>query len=288
MKPAASARQKRVTRRDFATLVSFLTDASESTVSLAESQIKAALRANPRLRSVLASVSDIPAAARAELIAEGLWFDEAEPLFRKLLRKRPNADLEEGLCLLAGLGRPEVSREAIGRRLDEMAAAVDRMIAAEPALPTRPLHALRRYLFDLQGFRTAGAAAGPDAWSLERALETRVGAPLTLASIYLLVGWRLGLLAHGIGLPGHFIVGHRVPRGVVLIDPAQRGRVLRKKDCEVMVRRAGTTFKEEYLDPVTNRQILARTIAGLINVSSDQGARARAYWLARLYRIIEE
>ena len=49
--------------------------------------------------------------------------------------------------------------------------------------------------------------ADPDLSRLDLVLERRVGLPINLAIIELEVAWRLGLALHGVGLPGHFIVG---------------------------------------------------------------------------------
>jgi regulator of sirC expression with transglutaminase-like and TPR domain len=114
-----------------------------------------------------------------------------------------------------------------------------------------------------------------------------MGIPISLSCVYLLIGWRLNLLTHGVGLPGHFIVGHRISRGVVHIDPFNQGRILRKKDCEVMVRNAGYQFSEDLLDPVTNDQILARMIGNLLNHYTEQGNAARAHWLAQLFQSLQ-
>ena len=77
--------------------------------------------------------------------------------------------------------------------------------------------------------------ADPDLSRLDLVLERRVGLPINLAIIELEVAWRLGLALHGVGLPGHFIVGG--PDGL-LLDPAGGGRVLTRDDCQALIRRS--------------------------------------------------
>jgi regulator of sirC expression with transglutaminase-like and TPR domain len=44
---------------------------------------------------------------------------------------------------------------------------------------------------------------------LPEVVETRLGIPISLSLVYILVGHRAGLHVDGVGLPGHFIVRHR-------------------------------------------------------------------------------
>jgi len=57
--------------------------------------------------------------------------------------------------------------------------------------------------------------------------------PITLALVMIAVGARVGLRLHGIGLPGHFLVGYRPPEasptslaGARLFDPFHRGQLV--------------------------------------------------------------
>ena len=178
--------------------------------------------------------------------------------------------------------------EQLARPLDEMAEAVNGLIATAEPLPTRPVFAMRRHLFEILNFvGNEENYYDPDNLYLNRVLKRKRGLPIALSCVYLFVAWRLKLLVHGIALPGHFLVGHRVPRGVVILDPFNGGKLLRTKDCEVRVRRLGLPFKHAYLDPATNVQILSRMIVNLINIYTDRGQTARAQAMARLFQLLK-
>lgn len=279
----------RVDQKDFVLLLSFLSEKNEKTLALVKSQLRALMKTQPALRKAIAKASDPAIRKQAENLLQEFHFEEVEALFHRLINEGENMDLERGLYLLAYLQYPDLKPEDIAKPLNKMAEDVARQIAAEQPLPTRPVNAMRHYLFETHEYHGNQDKYGdPNNVFLNRVLERRVGIPIALSCIYLLVGWRLNLLVHGIGLPGHFIVGHRVPRGVVHIDPFNRGRILRKKDCEMLVKRLGIAFKEEYLDPVTNRQILARTIANLLNIYTEAKDTLRAGQMARLFQLLED
>ena len=284
----ARARKKRISTKDFRLLLSFLADKSEGTVALAKRQIKEALTADPRLRAVALSVTEKDLKTRVETVLEEARFEQLEPQFRALFRRGANLDLERGAALLAATEYPELDFGAVTETLDRLAEEVDRGLAHEPARPTRSVQAMRRTLFETQRFRGNEANYyDPDNSYINKVLERKLGIPITLSLVYLLVGRRLNYPVHGVGLPGHFIVGHRIPRGVVHIDPYNHGRILRVKDCEVMVKRLGLPFRQKYLDPVANVQILSRMIVNLVNIYTDRGQPARAHALAQLFQWLE-
>lgn len=281
-------RNKPVSETDFRLLVSFLADSNASTVSLARAQIRTALMDFPAFSHVLSSISNPAIRREVELLNESLWYERLEPQFRVLFRQGAKLDLENGAFLLATIAYPKLKREQLSHTLDAMAVDVDRTMSKTPPLPTRAVRAMQRYLFESCGFTgNKKNYNDPDNSFLNRVLERKVGIPISLSCVYLLVGWRLNLLVHGVGLPGHFIVGHRISRGVVHIDPFNNGRVLRKKDCEVLVRKLGYQFKEEHLDPSPNDQILARMMLNLINLYTEQGMTARAHWLTQLFQLVQ-
>jgi regulator of sirC expression with transglutaminase-like and TPR domain len=144
---------------------------------------------------------------------------------------------------------------------------------------------MQRYFFEIERYKgNKENYNDPDNTFINRVLDRKLGIPISLSCVYLLVGWRLNLLIHGVGLPGHFIVGHRISRGVIHIDPFNNGRILRRKDCEVLVRNLGHQFSEELLDPTPNDQILARMVGNLINHNTEQGNVARAHRLAHIFQ----
>ena len=66
----------------------------------------------------------------------------------------------------------------------------------------------------------------PENSMIDLVLETRRGLPILLSVVYVEVGRRAGLPLCGVGLPGHFVVGHFGERPPVLMDPFHRGTVL--------------------------------------------------------------
>jgi regulator of sirC expression with transglutaminase-like and TPR domain len=63
----------------------------------------------------------------------------------------------------------------------------------------------------------------PDNSMLDVVLRRRRGLPILLSVIYVEAARRAGIPLAGVGLPGHFVVGHFGAAQPVLIDPFARG-----------------------------------------------------------------
>src|SRR5215210_192398 len=67
----------------------------------------------------------------------------------------------------------------------------------------------------------------PDNSMLDRVLERRRGLPILLSVVYVAAAGRAGVPLAGVGLPGHFVVGHFGTDRPVLLDPFAGGAELR-------------------------------------------------------------
>ena len=182
---------------------------------------------------------------------------------RLIARPDPQIDLAFGALLIASEGREELDPEPSLQRLDDLAERVRIHLDLGDGTG-RILDTIHDVLYRELGFRAPAASpADPDLSRFDLVLERRLGLPISLAILELEVAWRLGLALHGVGLPGHFIVGG--PEGL-LLDPANGGRQLTRDDCQALIRRSlgdGVLLHAGMLRPARRREILARVIRNL-------------------------
>jgi regulator of sirC expression with transglutaminase-like and TPR domain len=183
---------------------------------------------------------------------------------RLVARPEAEINLAAGALCIAADGRPEVDPAASIERLDRLADLVRLRIDAGDT-ESVVLDRLHDVLYREAGFRGPTAAHWQEAANslLDRVLVRRIGLPISLAIVELEVGWRLGLSLHGVGLPGHFIVGGGDGQ---LIDPSGGGRRLTPDECQALLHRSigeGILFHAGMLRPVGKRQILARVLRNL-------------------------
>lgn len=193
-------------------------------------------------------------------------------------------DLETGAFLLGRYAYPSLEVPAYSRQLDEMAAEVrsrmGRRVSGEEAVKT-----LNRYLFTEQGFRgNTKNYYEVDNSYLNRVLDRKTGIPISLSVVYLLLGRRLELPVHGIGMPGHFLVKFESDRYKVFVDCFNSGALLTERDCARFLMQAGYGFEEKYLQRSSTRAILVRMLKNLLAIYHRLDEEVKA---ARLTRFIE-
>jgi regulator of sirC expression with transglutaminase-like and TPR domain len=166
---------------------------------------------------------------------------------------------------------PGLDVQGVLAQIDALAERLRSRVPADAA-PLQRLRLLNQYFFHELGFggnvndyydaRNSSVAA---------VVQTRRGIPLTLALIYIEIASQLGLQAHGVSFPGHFLVKVPMPRGEVMIDPFS-GRSLGREELEERLlpfrQQRGLVGDDEiplalFLRAAAPREVVARLLRNL-------------------------
>jgi regulator of sirC expression with transglutaminase-like and TPR domain len=134
---------------------------------------------------------------------------------------------------------------------------------------------LNQFLFDELGY--AGNAEeyyDPRNSYLNEVIDRRTGIPITLSVLYIELGRKIGLPLEGVSFPGHFLVRVRMRGGMLVLDPFAGGEPQSVDELRARLERViprdvtgGVPVRdlplEQFLEPATNRQILARLLRNL-------------------------
>jgi regulator of sirC expression with transglutaminase-like and TPR domain len=107
----------------------------------------------------------------------------------------------------------------------------------------------------------------PDNSMLDLVLSRRRGLPIVLSVVYIEVARRAGIPLRGVGLPGHFVVGHFGTDPPLLLDPFAGGQAVDAKLAHDVIR------------PWRNQEIAIRMLNNLVAAyrrRGDLGAAIRA------------
>lgn len=174
---------------------------------------------------------------------------------------------------------PFVGDESIAV-LDDWAARV--MSAGQGAPSIEHLHRVLASELALTGDREEYDS--PENSFLPRVLARRRGLPILLSLVWIEVGRRVGLTLFGVGLPGHFIVGHSPRAGdLVLFDAFDGGARLGPSQLVALVARAGEVFHMGLLVPATPRAIAVRMLRNLASAYGRRGRVSEAMSAAQLW-----
>ena len=101
---------------------------------------------------------------------------------------------------------------------------------------------------------------------LDRVIDEREGLPITLSILYLELAKRIDLDVAGIGLPGHFVVQHRLTDDEAeFIDVFEKGRVLSEEEAAAIVMAStNRAVTPEDIRPQTDLEILTRVLNNLL------------------------
>ena len=163
---------------------------------------------------------------------------------------------------------PEASLASIDAQLWQLTETVrGRVRGTQPQAILAHLHDL---LFDELGFAgNEDDYYAPANSFLSDVLETKRGLPITLSLVYKIVATRLGLDCHGVGLPGHFLIGLRDGDSTMLVDPFHAGRTLTVDEARDHTQeRFGdeVEWSDDLLAPVSHLHWITRLVQNLLHV----------------------
>lgn len=201
-------------------------------------------------------------------------------------RPEEQIDLEAGAFLIARYAYPTLDVSSYTRQLDEMAREVRERIGSRVS-GEEAVKALNRYLFIEQGFRgnTKNYYEVENSY-VNRVIDRRTGIPISLSTVYLLIGQRLRWPVYGIGMPGHFLIKYDSNRYKIFIDCFNGGALLTEKNCVRFLTEAGYGFEDKYLQRSASRAILSRMVKNLLAIYSKLDDPQKKTRLTRFMEII--
>jgi regulator of sirC expression with transglutaminase-like and TPR domain len=183
-------------------------------------------------------------------------------------------DLAESCFWISAEANPSLDVAHCRRKLDALADELRPRASAVGSVAEK-VELLNHFLFAEQKFQgNRSDYYEADNSYLDCVLERRTGIPITMSILWMAIAERLGIRAHGIGFPGHFLVG-------VVVDPADSpiyvdafsGMLMSLEDCRTRLREiAGreARFDPGMLAPATHRQILARVLRNLKQIHAER------------------
>ncbi len=171
----------------------------------------------------------------------------------------PWAKLEFGLELIARMQYGWTPPVHLSDLLDDLA---EEYLEAGGQLD--PI-SMSRFLFVIKDFNgEADDYFDPLHSNLIHVLQSGYGLPISLCSVYMLLGWRLGVTAFGCALPGYFITRADYKGDRVYIDCFNGGRVMTR--AEVVKGGGPLPSHIQYVldEPAPTEQILGRVANNLV------------------------
>jgi regulator of sirC expression with transglutaminase-like and TPR domain len=202
-------------------------------------------------------------------------------VFAELVR-RDDAKIDLARCclMIAEDAYPGLDVEHYMAELERLALRL-RADLRQTAGAEERIMALNQFLFDELGYRgNVDEYYDPRNSYLNEVMERRTGIPITLAIVYMELGRRIGLPLEGVSFPGHFLVRLRLRGGMLVLDPFGGGAPQSESELYERLKRVipeggaggvpvGELPLDQFLEPATHRQILARVLRNLKGIYRD-------------------
>jgi regulator of sirC expression with transglutaminase-like and TPR domain len=195
--------------------------------------------------------------------------------FSELVSRRDEKiELARACLQIAEDAYPGLDVDGYVGEIDRFAKRLRARLANDAVVEDRVI-TLNEFLFDDLGFSgNTDDYYDPRNSYLNEVLDRRTGIPITLAVLYMEIGRRIELPFEGVSFPGHFLVRLPLRGGTLVLDPFSGGvpqseSELRERLKRVIPREAagGVAVAElpldQFLEPASNRQIVARVLRNL-------------------------
>jgi regulator of sirC expression with transglutaminase-like and TPR domain len=171
-------------------------------------------------------------------------------------------ELEQACWYLAQIFQPGVDIESYQKTIDSWSRELRDRLSPCDSDTSRAIAMAQFFGKDL-GFR----GNEDDYYNARNSLlpcvmDSRLGIPISLSLLYMIVGRGASFAVEGINLPGHFVVRH----GVVLLDPFHEGRILTTSDCAQILSYQNRTLHQDHLETAPPKLILIRMLANLLYI----------------------
>ena len=211
------------------------------------------------LRAEAASGTDQALMEIEMLLHERIWCGISKAIAE--LVQDPESSLEDAVTQIARFGHLDCSACVLKTEFQRLADLCHSSFEGNDSARVKTFKIAKVLGHDLGFVGNQNDYYSPENSYIVSVLDSRLGIPLTLSILYIIVGQRLGLPVHGVALPGHFIVGLFVRnRKPIYLDPFRRGIELSKLECVQLVEQCGYLYEDTHLQPVNTSLIIRRLL----------------------------
>jgi regulator of sirC expression with transglutaminase-like and TPR domain len=199
-------------------------------------------------------------------------------------------DLEESAVQLSSIGFPNQNYAEIKKELDRLALRVSELFDEHEGHLTEEMKVqiLCQVLFHEEGFvGNLQNYNDPSNSYLFHVLKSRLGIPISLSVVYLLVAQRLGLPLYGTNLPLHFLLQYESDTYFTYIDPFHGGVLLDRFTCEKFLEANGFPLSPKYFTKASTLSIIKRMCRNLIHIYREKSSKEMEEQISEQLSILE-
>nr|WP_244594317.1 transglutaminase-like domain-containing protein [Leptospira ryugenii] len=199
-------------------------------------------------------------------------------------------DLEESVVQLSSLAYPTQKYSEIAKELDRIALRVSELFDEHEGHLSDELKVqlLVQVMFQEEGFvGNIQNYNDPSNSYLYHVIKSKLGIPISLSVVYLLVAQRLGLPLYGTNLPLHFLLQYESDSYFTYIDPFHGGVLLDRFTCEKFLEANGYPLSSKYFTKASTLSIIKRMCRNLIHMYREKSSKEMEQQISEQLSILE-
>ncbi len=191
--------------------------------------------------------------------------------------------LEKALNMLSCFLDPSESEKTLGTLLDDLASQYKAKFKVNDA------RLLAQFLFKIKGLQgNEDDYYNPQNSNLIYVIKYKRGIPISLASIYMLVGHRLGLHIEGCHFPGHFLARIDLQGKKVYVDCFSSGQIIHEHDMLRLKEKSIEDIQEILNEKAEVDTIIRRYLANLIRAFQTQDDAMSTKLMVELFKDLDK
>jgi regulator of sirC expression with transglutaminase-like and TPR domain len=244
-------------------IIRLLKDNDPDTVSLTKQQlVQGGSGVIGDLRDLLSTDDQVVTGHVREMLTE-IEIRHAKVAFEEICGRICDlADLEKACWYLAQIFQPGVDIDSYQKTVDSWSRELRDRLSPCGSNASRALAIAQLFGQDLKLRGNEEDYYNARNSLLPCVMDSKLGIPISLSLLYMIVGRRASVMIEGINLPGHFVVRH----GDILLDPFHEGRILTTSDCAQILSQQNRTLHQEHLQTAHPKLILIRMLANLLYI----------------------
>ncbi len=180
----------------------------------------------------------------------------------RVWRENEQEDLLKGLWIIASYQYPNLSLDSLKIELEQLYYEVWQVLR-DNLHPYDQVKIMNSIVFGKLRFKVNTDFQAIDNSMINKVLETKLGNPIGLCCVYLLIAEKLKLPIYGVNLPNIFIVTYQTDIHNFYINVSNKGVILNRGDLDNYIEQLSIPASNSYYEPCKNIDILKRILRNL-------------------------
>lgn len=245
-------------------LISLLDDDDQEVANMVEKKIKSlGAMMIPFLTNQWQSSFNPLQQKRIEEIVQELQFKQLVEQLGEW-KNSESEDLLKGMWLIATYLHPDLSLQKFREQFNDL--YFEAWLAFKPEMhPTDQIKTLNHVFFTKLkfGYNTKNLHSTANSM-LNTVMDSKMGNPISLCVIYMLIAQRLNVPIYGVNLPNLFVLTYKTEQLQFYINVFNKGLVFAKNDIDNFIAQLKLPPTESFYQPCSNLDIIKRVLRNLI------------------------